>query len=87
MDQPLQSALRNGVFSDDNVDHEFESMGVMAWRQRLADACVVFKHMKVLIKPEIPALMHSSLPAEFYAGNTSETLAFCAARSHIGAVR
>jgi hypothetical protein len=80
--------LRIGVFSDDTIDHEFESETIIAWQGRGSDLGADFKYLES--QPKIArAGFFADSPgvSSFALENESKTLAFCAARSHIVAVR
>jgi hypothetical protein len=76
------------VFSDDNIDHEFESKAMMAQAQGLCCRDEAFKRLKLQGKTiGCDFLAPPPNPVIFALENDSKTLAFCAARSHIVAVR
>jgi hypothetical protein len=79
---------RRGVFSDDSVDHEFESKGITLPRGRASGYLYFFKCLKLQRKIET-CDFYVPPPGfvDFCTGNESKALALCAARSHIVAVR
>jgi hypothetical protein len=79
---------RTGVFSDDSVDHEFESKGIMTPRRSDSGHLCFFKYLKLLQKIVTCGFFIPPLGfVGFCTGNDSKGLALCAARSHIVAVR
>jgi hypothetical protein len=84
----FESTSRRGVFSDDTIDHEFESTAMMAQAQGFCDGDEVFNRMKLLGKTVgCDFFVPPPYPVIFALENDSKALAFCAARSHIVAVR
>jgi hypothetical protein len=84
----VRISSRSGVFFDDISDHEFENSATMApWIAR-SSAGVTFKYLKSRRKTDRSRLLPARLGVSNFAlENDLKALAFCAARSHIVAVR
>jgi hypothetical protein len=84
----LRISLRIRVFFDDGGDHEIENLKLMAREQRGPLGGVPINYLKSYQKmPPCDFFVVSANSVIFCGGNNSKALAFCAARSHIVAVR
>jgi hypothetical protein len=76
--------MSNGAFFDDAVDHEFASLRKAVPKTGVSGVCVSDKQLKLRDKIKVTAALQGG---GFCTENKPKTLAFCAARPHIGAVR
>jgi hypothetical protein len=80
--------MSNGAFFNDAVDHELARLRRAPRRRGVFGVSVSAKQLKIQDKIKVTAASQGGAGRfEFCTENKPKTLAFCAARSHIVAVR